>query len=99
MKDEDILTVAREVWLAILLQKFSATGESFYPAPHNEQAIIDFARRILAAAIPEGMVLVPNEPTEAMIDAAEKLDWANNDVRGNCCNQWQAMIAAATEDK
>ena len=40
-------------------------------------------------------VLVPVEATQAMLDAAEKIDWSGEDVLGNCCNQWYAMLAAA----
>lgn len=39
--------------------------------------------------------LVPVEATQAMLDAAEKIDWSGEDVLGNCCNQWCAMLAAA----
>lgn len=39
--------------------------------------------------------LVPVEATQAMLDAAEKIDWSGEDVLGNCCNQWYAMLAAA----
>ena len=44
---------------------------------------------------PEGFALVPVEPTKAMLDAAEKLDWGNEDIRGNCCNMFMAMMAVA----
>lgn len=47
------------------------------------------------AGVADGWQLVPIEPTTAMLDAAEHLDWTNDDVRSNCCNQWNAMIAAA----
>lgn len=45
--------------------------------------------------IPEGWVLVPTDPTREMLDAAESVDWGNEDIRGNCCNQWNVMLAAA----
>lgn len=35
------------------------------------------------------------EPTKEMIDAAERIDWADSDVRGNIVNMWQAMLAEA----
>ena len=35
------------------------------------------------------------EPTKEMIDAAERIDWADSDVRGNIVNMWQAMSAVA----
>jgi hypothetical protein len=37
----------------------------------------------------------PVVPTKEMIDAAERIDWADSDVRGNIINMWQAMTAAA----
>lgn len=44
--------------------------------------------------------LAPIEPTESMIDAAEHLDWKDEDVHGNCINQWNVMLEAApTEAK
>ena len=49
-----------------------------------------------AAVIPDGMVLVPKEPTEVMYMAlldVEEVDDAREDMR----NLWQAMIAAAQE--
>jgi hypothetical protein len=38
---------------------------------------------------------LPSEPTKEMIDAAERIDWADSDVRGNIVNMWQTMVAAA----
>lgn len=35
------------------------------------------------------------EPTKAMIDAAERINWSDSDVRGNIVNMWQAMYAVA----
>ena len=37
------------------------------------------------------------ELTKAMIDAAERIDWADSDVRGNIVNMWQAMCSAAEQ--
>ena len=37
------------------------------------------------------------EPTKAMIDAGERIDWSDSDVRGNIVNMWQAMSAAAPQ--
>lgn len=43
---------------------------------------------------------VPVEPTEAMIAAANKLDWSSEDCDGTVHNVWNAMLAAApTEAK
>lgn len=44
--------------------------------------------------IPDGWALVPVDPTPKMLDAAEAIDWGDADVRGSCCNQWHAMVAA-----
>lgn len=65
------------------------------PADIIERARIRWNRR----AIPPGYVLVPEEPTEEMVDAAERINWKDSDVRGNFINQWQAMIAAAAKEK
>lgn len=40
---------------------------------------------------------VQQEPTKAMIDAAERIDWSDSDVRGNIVNMWQAMLALAEQ--
>jgi hypothetical protein len=32
-----------------------------------------------------------------MIDAAERIDWSDSDVRGNIVNMWHAMTAASPE--
>lgn len=40
---------------------------------------------------------VQQEPTKAMIDAAERIDWSDSDVRGNIVNMWQAMCAVAPQ--
>jgi hypothetical protein len=45
-------------------------------------------------AVNGGYKLVPIEPTLEMLDAAERIDWSDEDVRGNCCNQWNAMLSA-----
>lgn len=46
-------------------------------------------------AINEALAQPEQEPTKEMIDAAERIDWADSDVRGNIVNMWQAMFAAA----
>ena len=55
------------------------------------------ARAVWAAAIERAgdMVLVPKEPTHAMLIEAENIDWADSDVRGNLHNMWNVMLAAA----
>lgn len=44
-----------------------------------------------------GMAIVPVEPTEEMIDAAEQVDWSKADTKASIINMWQAMLAAAKE--
>ena len=57
-------------------------------------AVMTAAQSGQRAGVADGWQLVPKEPTKAMLDAAERLDWSSEDVRGNCCNQWNAMLAA-----
>ena len=45
--------------------------------------------------VPEGWQLVPIDPMPEMLDAAGGVDWGDEDMRGSCCNQWHAMLAAA----
>ncbi|WP_286948987.1 MULTISPECIES: hypothetical protein [Brevundimonas] len=40
-------------------------------------------------------VTVPVEPTEAMMKAADAVDWSNEDERASVVNMWQAMLSAA----
>ena len=93
MKDEDILKIARET-----------DSEQYY---FSEGWVLAFARRILAAAIPEGMVLVPKEPTAEMLntfanETPEPVFADRNAVhrvygRAAIDKIYRAMIAAATE--
>jgi len=39
--------------------------------------------------------LVPVEPTEAMMESADAVDWSNEDERGSVINMWHTMLAAA----
>jgi len=50
-----------------------------------------------ADALPDGMAIVPVEPTDEMIDYAERMDWSIPDSRAVVINIWQAMLAAAKE--
>ena len=61
----------------------------------EEQARAALLAHIQRGAAPEGWQLVPIDPTPEMLDAAEKVDWGDEDMRGSCCNQWHAMLAAA----
>src|SRR5690606_24424488 len=51
----------------------------------------------LGEPVAGGLRLVPQDPTSEMLDAAERLDWSNEDVRGNCCNMWYVMLAAVPQ--
>ena len=46
MTDEQIIEMARKSWFAIISQPTSPTTVERYPAPHDEQSIITFARLI-----------------------------------------------------
>ncbi|KQV43255.1 MULTISPECIES: DUF5131 family protein [unclassified Rhizobium] len=47
---------------------------------------------------PSQQMAVPHDPTEAMIDAALRVDWeCDGDERAAAINVWHAMYAAATE--
>jgi hypothetical protein len=64
----------------------------------GDEVMHEWLERVLSgqrAGVAEGYVLVPVAPTKPMLDAAERLNWASDDVRGNCCNLWNAMLAAA----
>ena len=59
------------------------------------QARAALLAHIQRGAVPEGWQLVPIDPSPGMLDAAEAVDWGDEDTRGSCCNQWHAMLAAA----
>lgn len=48
-----------------------------------------------AVRVPEGWRLVREGPMTQMVDAAERIDWANEDVRASCIKLWYAMLAAS----
>lgn len=61
-------------------------------------AIHEWAGRAKAAEAKLAQQPAPvGEPTKAMIDAAERIDWSDSDVRGNIVNMWQAMCAVAEQ--
>jgi hypothetical protein len=72
-----------------------AHGASLLSEQSHEIIHIDTAFRIAGVALPAAPVPLTNAPTKEMIDAAERIDWADSDVRGNIVNMWQAMCAAA----
>jgi hypothetical protein len=41
--------------------------------------------------------MVPEDPTESMLDAAEKVDWSDSDTRASCVKLWHVMLAAAPQ--
>lgn len=47
--------------------------------------------------VPDGWVLVPKEPTQAMLTAADGVDFKNEDTVGTFYNYWHVMLAAAPE--
>lgn len=90
----DRLTVEVEKRLcAILGRKWSAAGISI------ESLLAEVARRLAARAEPQAgeWVLVPREPTQAMLDANGESafpagkEWLERDARST----WAAMLAAA----
>lgn len=46
-----------------------------------------------------GMAIVPVEPTDKMIDAAERVDWSESDTKASIINMWQAMLSAHAAKK
>ena len=53
--------------------------------------------RTVVREVPEGMVLVPREPTEAMVEAgAFEVDYDENSPKDNARNTWLAMLSAAS---
>ena len=54
----------------------------------------DAARGIRAALAEAGYVIVPREPTEAMLAAGYVASWPDVEVLSDC---WRAMVAAAAE--
>lgn len=87
--------VARIVGFGHVLLADKSVQEAFVRA--NSHLLRTDPAQPPAVAVSEGYVLVPIEPTRGMLDAAERIDWSNSDVRGNCCNQWNAMLAAAPQ--
>lgn len=60
-------------------------------AAWNRRAAIEADR---AQRVPDGWKLVPVDPVRSMVDAAERVDWADSDVRGNIYNMWNVMLAS-----
>lgn len=70
-------------------------GESWDLALKDEINALLSARFVAHPSTPQPAPV--QEPTKAMIDAAERIDWADADVRGNIVNMWQAMCAVAPQ--
>ena len=58
MTNDQILEMAKQNWFAIISQPTSPTTIERYPAPHDEQSIIAFARLIEAATRDEDAQIV-----------------------------------------
>ncbi len=69
-------------------EKLSASKSCKYP--FAEYVNVDNLRALFA-----GKVLVPVEATQEMIEAADKVDFTNEDTEASIINMWQAMLAAA----
>jgi len=69
----------------------SVIDSPYNPANKAEKYQAQHAYKAMLAAAP---AQPEQEPTKEMIDAAERIDWADSDVRGNIVNMWQAMLAA-----
>ena len=83
--------------------------EAFHPtktpweaaSDHNKFYYRDFARLVLDAIEDAGYVVVPTEPTEAMLQAGRECNpfggthenWTPGQIVASTC--WRAMIAAA----
>ena len=53
--------------------------------------------RTVVREVPDGMVQVPREPTEAMVEAgAFEVDYDENSPKDNARNTWLAMLSAAS---
>ena len=53
--------------------------------------------RTVVREVPDGMVLVPREPTDAMVEAgAFEVDYDENSPKDNARNTWLAMLSAAS---
>jgi hypothetical protein len=50
-----------------------------------------------AAPVQDGWKSVPEDPTNAMLRAVDRVDFTNADTDGTTINVWQAMLAAAPE--
>ena len=51
-----------------------------------------------APSAPEGMVLVPTEPTDKMLEAAWELNLALEGIRQHCTNRYKAMLAVVRSE-
>lgn len=93
LSDEQISDASRDAQVAYCLGK----------SPSYEHAL---ARAVLAAAIPPGHVVVPVEPTEAMLDAAHDADREYTlrnfgdimTVKQGPYDHWIAMVEAAQKE-
>ena len=72
---------------------------SLQPKSHKEPYISDARAAISAALSVDGLCLVPNEPTQEMLDAALALDAVSHGVLvpAGPADVWAAMLAAASD--
>jgi len=91
--EDEILKVAREAATSLLGrrdigQAYVMQGPSFLALKAAEAGA-----RALAAHLAAGGENI-DDPTDKMVDAALKVDWANEDERAVAINVWHAMCAA-----
>ena len=94
-----------------LIARMLETPAVFEDASRREQARLlresdnwEVDARTVVREVPEGMVLVPREPTDAMIDAAWECDaatdWVGEHKRiHSAADCYRAMLAAASGEK
>lgn len=80
MTDQEIIELAENS----CDEKYDNDVEHYFS---NAELVI-FARALLSRAIPEGHVVVPKEPTEAMLEAADMLPESFS-----IGDEWRAMIS------
>lgn len=80
---------AREVALNVLRQMFDEGANIMFDTTHDRELALEMLRRGLSASPQDGWVLVPKEPTPAMLHAGFGTADDDNAWR------WKAMVEAA----
>lgn len=75
-------------------ERCNQTVKKFYEKFYTSDWDIDKINRLLAAAPPQGMVMVPRKPTVDMILAIE----AHDVLEGDGNDVWEAALAAAEQE-